>query len=99
LLQFLKASVFYVHVLAVGTNISAPFRSGNFVRTSLQTPALHYIFIYASTSAPHSFGNFLPFHSASSIHAVSHYPSHLPRISNGYFHSLRQVYPNKIKNQ
>jgi len=33
---------------------------------------------HTHTSAPHSFGSLLPFHSASSINSVSHYPSHLP---------------------
>ena len=33
---------------------------------------------HVHTSAPHSFGSFLPFHSASSINPVSHYPSLFP---------------------
>jgi len=33
---------------------------------------------HAFTSAPHSFGSLLPFHCASSINPVSHYPSHFP---------------------
>jgi hypothetical protein len=41
---------------------------------------LHFfpLSFYAHTSAPHSFGSFLSFHSASSINTVSHYPSHFP---------------------
>jgi hypothetical protein len=39
-------------VLAVGAFIPAPLRSGNYVRTSLRTPTLHYASIRASTSAP-----------------------------------------------
>jgi len=41
---------------------------------------LHFIPLsfYVYTSAPHNFGSFLPFHSASSIHTVSRYPSHFP---------------------
>ena len=40
----------------------------------------HFILLsfHVYTSAPHSFGNLLPFHSAHSIHAVSHYPSYFP---------------------
>ncbi len=41
LLQFNQAIELIFHVLAVGANISAPFRSGNYVRTSLRTPMLH----------------------------------------------------------
>ena len=40
------------HALAVGAFIPAPLRSGNYVRTSLRTPTLHYSCIRASTSAP-----------------------------------------------
>jgi hypothetical protein len=38
---------------------------------------LHFIPLsfHVYTSAPHRFGSFLPFHSAGSIHTVSHYPS------------------------
>lgn len=41
-----------LHALAVGAFISAPLHSGNYVRTSLRTPTLHYACIPASTSAP-----------------------------------------------
>ncbi len=41
-----------LHALAVGAFIPAPLRSGNYVRTSLRTPTLHYACICASTSAP-----------------------------------------------
>jgi len=48
---------------------------------------LHFISLsfYAYTSAPHSFSSFLPFHSASSIHTVSHYQAIFLRISSGMF--------------
>jgi len=34
-----------LHALAVGAFIPAPLRSGNYVRTSLRTPTLHYAYI------------------------------------------------------
>ena len=37
-------------VLAVGAFIPAPLCSGNYVRSSLRTPTLHYAFFHASTS-------------------------------------------------
>ena len=33
---------FLLHALAVGAFIPAPLRSGNYVRSSLRTPTLHY---------------------------------------------------------
>ena len=42
-----------LHALAVGAFIPAPLRFGNYVRSSLRTPTLHYACIRASTSAPH----------------------------------------------
>ena len=66
------------HVLAVyaffqahyipGTTFVPHFEPFHFITLSFQ----------AHTSAPHSSGSLLPFHSASSINSVSHYPSHFP---------------------
>jgi len=84
------------HVLAVGAVIPAPLCSGNYVRASLRTPTLHYTFIHASTSAPHGFGSLLPFHSASFIYTVSHYPSHFPTHFQRLPSFLRRVCPNKM---
>ena len=47
-----SANRLLLHALAVGTFIPASLRSGNYVRTSLRTPTLHYSCIRASTSAP-----------------------------------------------
>jgi hypothetical protein len=67
-----------IHVLAVYAFTQAHYISGTtFVPHS---EPLHFIPLsfHAYTSTPHSFGCFLPFHSAGSIHTVSHYPSHFP---------------------
>ena len=66
------------HVLAVyaffqahyipGTTFVPHFEPFHFITLSFQ----------AHTSAPHSFGIFLPFYSASSIRTVSQYPSSFP---------------------
>ena len=63
---------------------SSPLHSRNYVRTSLRTLTFHSAFISAFTSAPHSFGSFLPFHSASSIYPVSRYPSSFPTLYQWY---------------
>jgi len=79
--------------------ICVPFRL-HFVLGFLFVPhreTRHFILpsLQAFTSAPHSFGSLLPFHSASSINSVSHYPSIFPRISSGIFYFLRRVSPNE----
>jgi len=51
-----------------GTTFVPHFEPFHFITLSFQ----------AHTSAPHSSGSLLPFHSASSINSVSHYPSHFP---------------------
>ena len=57
-----------------------PFRLHYVMVSFVPQPNQHFILpsLQAYTSAPHSFGSFLPFHSAGSIHTVSHYPSHFP---------------------
>jgi hypothetical protein len=68
----------FIHVLAVSAFIPAHYIPGTtFVPHS---EPLHFILLsfHAFTSAPHSFGSLLPFHSASSINSVSHYPSSFP---------------------
>jgi hypothetical protein len=57
-------------------SISSPFIPVGFV----PQPNQHFILptLQAYTSSPLSFGSFLPFHSASSIHTVSHYPTPFP---------------------
>lgn len=68
----------FIHVLAVSAFIQAHSIPGTtFVPHS---EPLHFIPLsfYAFNSAPRSFGSLLPFHSASSINPVSHYPSHFP---------------------
>jgi hypothetical protein len=65
-------------VLAVSAFIPAHYISGTtFVPHS---EPLHFIPLsfHAFTSAPHSFGSLPPFHSASFINPVSHYPSPFP---------------------
>jgi len=62
--------------------ICIPFRL-HFVLGFLFVPhreTRHFILpsLQAFTSAPHSFGSLLPFHFASSINSVSHYPSSFP---------------------
>ena len=66
----------FIHVLAVSAFIPAHYIPGTtFVP---HFAPLHFIPLsfQVYTSAPHSFGTLLPFHSVGSIHAVSHYPSH-----------------------
>ena len=68
----------FIHVLAVYAFFQAHYIPGTtFVPHS---EPLHFISLsfHAFTSAPHSFGSLLPFHSASSINSVTHYPSHFP---------------------
>jgi len=72
--------VFYGHVLAVSAFILAHYIPGTtFVPHS---EPLHFIPLsfHVHTSALHRFGSLLPFHSASSIHTVSHYPSLSPTL-------------------
>jgi len=81
------------HVLAVGAFIPAPLRCGNYVRSSLRTPTLHYAFIHASTSAPHSISS-----SILSLHifrSFSPYLCHYPPISSGCLHSCGGLAPIK----
>ena len=61
------------HVLAVGAFISAPFRSGNYVRSSLQTPTLHSTFIFCIhlSTAQHKYSFS---HSIYSVPTVIHMP-------------------------
>ena len=68
----------FIHVLAVSAFIQA-----HYIPWTTFVPhfaPLHFILLsfHAHTSAPHSLGSFLSFHSASSINPVSNYPSHLP---------------------
>ena len=62
----------FIYVLAVSAHITSPLRSWFFVHfaTLIHYDSLHSILpsFSAFTSAPHSLGSFLPFHSASSIH-------------------------------
>jgi hypothetical protein len=81
-------------VLAVDAFIPAPLRSGNYVRSSLRTPTLHYAFIYASTSAPHGISipfltPYIPFPQS----YPCHFPTHFQRLP--FF--LRRVHPKKLK--
>jgi hypothetical protein len=68
----------FIHVLAVYTFFQAHYIPGTTFVPHFEP--LHFIPLsfHAHTSAPHSFGSLLPFHSASSINSVSHYPSHFP---------------------
>lgn len=82
-------------MLAVSAFISAHYIPGTtFVPHS---EPLHFIPLsfHAFTSAPHSFGSLLPFHSASSIHPVVTTQALFPRISSGMFYFLRRVCPNR----
>ena len=81
-----------LHALAVGAFIPAPLRSGNYVRSSLRTPTLHFAFIYASTSAPH--GISIPFFTPY-IPFLQSYPCHFPPISSGCLHSCDVLAPIK----
>jgi hypothetical protein len=68
---------FLLHALAVGAFIPAPLRSGNYVRTSLRIPTLHYACIPASTSAPRGISilfltPYIPF--------LQSYPCHFPML-------------------
>ena len=76
-------------VLAVGAFIPAPLRFRNYVRTSLQTPTLHYACIHAATSAPRGISSsfltphvpfFRPYPCPSSTH-FQWLPSFLRRVS------------------
>lgn len=84
---------FLLHALAVGAFIPAPLRSGNYVRTSLRTPTLHYACIHASTSAPRGISS-----SILSLHILrsfSPYPCHFPTHFQRLPSFLRRVYPIK----
>ena len=86
----------FIHMLAVYAFIPAHYIPGTtFVP---HFAPLHFIPLsfHAYTSAPHSFGSLLPFHSASSIHSVTT-QAFSPRISSGMFYFLRRVSPNKTK--
>jgi len=79
------------HVLAVGAFIPAPFCSGNYVRSSLRTPTLHYAFIHASTSAPHGISS-----SILSLHMFRSFSPYLCQFSTHFQRLplfLRRVYP------
>ena len=80
-------------VLAVGAFIPSPFRSGNYVRTSLRTPTLHFAFFHASTSAPH--GISIPF-----LTPYIPFPQSYPCQFSTHFQRLpfflRRVSPNKM---
>ena len=77
------------HALAVGAFIPAPLRSGNYVRTSLRTPTLHYACIHASTSAPRGISiplltPYIPFPQSYPCHFPTHFqrlPSFQRRVS------------------
>jgi hypothetical protein len=80
-------------VLAVDAFIPAPLCSGNNVRSSLQTPTLHFAFFRASTSAPHGITS-----SILSLHmfrSFSPYPCHLSSHFQRLPLFLRRVYPNE----
>jgi hypothetical protein len=80
------------HVLAVGAFIPTPLRSGNYVRTSLQTPTLYYVCIRASTSAPRGISSsFLTPHVPFFCHYPCHSPTHFQRLPS----FLRRVSPIK----
>jgi hypothetical protein len=83
---------FLLHALAVGAFIPAPLRSGNYVRTSLRTPTLHYAFIPASTSAPR--GISIPF-LTSYFRSLSHTHANNQRISSGCLCSYGESTPLK----
>ena len=83
---------FLLHALAVGALIPAPLRSGNYVRTSLRTPTLHYACIRVSTSAPR--GISIPFLTPY-IPFLQSYPCHFPTHFQRLPSFLRRVYPNK----
>ena len=78
-----------LHALAVGAFIPAPLRFGNYVRSSLRTPTLHYACIPASTSAPRSISiplltPYIPFPQSYPCHFPTHFqrlPSFLRRVS------------------
>ena len=80
---------FLLHALAVGAFIPAPLRSGNYVRTSLRTPTLHYACIRVSTSAPRGISiplltSYIPFPQSYPCHFPTHFqrlPSFLRRVS------------------
>ena len=81
-----------LHALAVGAFIPAPLRFGNYVRSSLRTPTLHYACIPASTSAPRSISiplltSYIPFPQS----YPCHFPTHFQRLPS----FLRRVSPNE----
>lgn len=82
-----------LHALAVGAFIPAPLRFGNYVRSSLRTPTLHYACIPASTSAPR--GISIPFLTPY-IPLPQSYPCPFPRISSGCLRSCGEFTPTKI---
>lgn len=65
-------------------SIPVPFRSGFLFVPHRETRHSISPSFQAYTSAPHSFGSFLPFHSASSINSVSHYPSPFLTLTQWY---------------
>lgn len=76
---FITGNRLLFHGLAVGAFTTAPLRSGNYVRTSLRTPTLHYACIPASTSAPRGISiplltPYIPFPQS--------YPCHFPMLSS-----------------
>jgi hypothetical protein len=80
------------HALAVGAFIPAPFRSGNYVRSSLRIPTLHYACIPASTSAPRgiSIPLLTPYISLPQSYPC-HFLTHFHRLPS----FLRRVSPNE----
>ena len=80
-------------VLAVGAFILAPLCSGNYVRSSLRTPTLHFTFIYASTSAPHGISSsILSLHMFRSFSPYTcQFSTHFQRLPS----FLRRVCPNE----
>jgi hypothetical protein len=80
-------------MLAVDAFIPAPFRSGNYIRTSLRTPTLHSACIYASTSAPR--GISIPFLTPY-IPFQQSYPCHFPTHFQRFLHSCGEFTPKNL---
>jgi hypothetical protein len=74
----------FIHVLAVSAFIPAHYIPGTTFVPHFAPLYFIPLSFHAHTSAPHSFGSLLPFHSASSIHSVTA-QALFPRISNGMF--------------
>jgi len=74
----------FIHVLAVYAFFPAHYIPGTTFVPHFEPFHFIPLSFHVHTSAPHSFGSFLPFHSASSINPVSHYPSHSPTHFHRY---------------